>query len=103
MSQQSKMTKQRKYMNSNLNSCASLHTISKTPDPNFASIGGTHVSLKPLSVNWSKRMEKNEKRRRKQVDIFYRTGRPIFKITKDNQYLRRFSDPLYYTEQPVWI
>uniref|UniRef100_A0A6C0FD42 Uncharacterized protein n=1 Tax=viral metagenome TaxID=1070528 RepID=A0A6C0FD42_9ZZZZ len=96
------MTKQRKYLNSNLNSCASLHTISKTPDPKFATIEGSYISMKPYAVNWSKHMERNERRRQKQVDIFYRTGRPIFKITKDNQHLRRFSNPLYYTDRPIW-
>ena len=77
--------------------------INKTTDSKLAINGVTYVLLKPRSVNWSKRVEKNEKRRRKQVDIFYRTGRPIFNITKENQYLRRFSNPMYYTERPVWL
>ena len=35
---------------------------------------------------------------RKQILIFYGSGRPVFKITKDNQYERKNYDCKYYAE-----
>ena len=42
--------------------------------------------------------EKQQIWRIKQIQIFYGSGRPIYKITQDNQYERRNYDCKYYTE-----
>ena len=47
------------------------------------------------------RLTPNEKQqiwRMKQIQIFYGSGRPIFKITKDNQYERKNYECKYYTD-----
>ncbi len=36
--------------------------------------------------------------RERQIDIFYRTGRPIYNITLNNQHLRAHKNPQYYNE-----
>ncbi len=36
--------------------------------------------------------------RERQVDIFYRTGRPIYNITHNNQHLRAHYNPQFYKE-----
>ena len=36
--------------------------------------------------------------RKRQIDIFYGTGRPIFKITNENQFIRKIYDGEYYVE-----
>ena len=42
--------------------------------------------------------KKQEIWRNKQFNIFYGSGRPIYKITQDNQYERRNYDCKYYAE-----
>ena len=42
--------------------------------------------------------EKQQIWRMKQIHIFYGSGRPVFKITKDNQYERKNYDCKYYTD-----
>lgn len=36
--------------------------------------------------------------RKRQIDIFYGSGRPIFKITNENQFIRKIYDGEYYVE-----
>jgi len=47
----------------------------------------------PLSAR-----EKQEIWRRKQVKIFYGSGRPIFLINDKNQHLKRFNDSQFWYE-----
>ena len=42
--------------------------------------------------------EKQQIWRIKQIQIFYGSGRPIYKITQDNQYERHIYDCTYYTD-----
>lgn len=49
-----------------------------------------------------KRKEKNEIWRQKQLDIFYRTGKPIYNVTLETQHIRRNKDPNYFKEKPIW-
>jgi hypothetical protein len=37
--------------------------------------------------------------REKQVDIFYRNGRPIFNMTKHTMHLRSHNNPRFFKEQ----
>jgi hypothetical protein len=41
--------------------------------------------------------------RKRQIDIFYGTGRPIFKITNENQFMRKNYDGNYYIESHQYI
>lgn len=49
-----------------------------------------------------KRKEKNEIWRQKQLDIFYRTGKPIYNVTLETQHIRSNKDPNYFREKPIW-
>lgn len=49
-----------------------------------------------------KRKEKNEIWRQKQLDIFYRTGKPIYNVTLETQHIRRNKDPNYFKEKNIW-
>ena len=49
-----------------------------------------------------KRKEKNEIWRQKQLDIFYRTGKPIYNVTLETQHIRSNKDPNYFREKHVW-
>ena len=49
-----------------------------------------------------KRKEKNEIWRQKQLDIFYRTGKPIYNVTLETQHIRSNKDPNYFREKPNW-
>lgn len=42
--------------------------------------------------------EKQQIWRIKQIHMFYGSGRPIYKITQDNQYERHIYDCTYYTD-----
>jgi hypothetical protein len=42
--------------------------------------------------------EKQKIWRKNQIDIFYGSGRPIFKITTENQFMRKNYDGEYYIE-----
>ena len=41
--------------------------------------------------------------RKRQIDIFYGTGRPIFKITNENQFMRKSYDGNYYIESQQYM
>ena len=41
--------------------------------------------------------------RKRQIDIFYGTGRPIFKITNENQFIRKNYDGNYYIESQQYM
>lgn len=47
-------------------------------------------------------MRKQEKWRQKQVDIFYRSGKPIFNITPDTMFLRSHNNPAEYRDKRNW-
>ena len=49
-----------------------------------------------------KRKQKNEILRQKQIDIFYRTGKPIYNVTLETQHIRRNRDPHHFIEKNVW-
>lgn len=58
-----------------------------------------------LKINYSNNTDVNvvakEKQkiwRKKQIDIFYGSGRPLFKITPENQFIRKNYDGAYYIE-----
>jgi hypothetical protein len=36
--------------------------------------------------------------RERQLDIFYRNGRPIYNIDRNNQHLRSHNNPTYYRD-----
>ena len=42
--------------------------------------------------------EKQKIWRKKQIDIFYGSGRPLFRITPENQFIRKIYDGEYYVE-----
>ena len=46
--------------------------------------------------------KKQEIWRQKQLDIFYRTGKPIFRVTEKTQHIRSNIDPLYFREKKSW-
>ena len=50
------------------------------------------------NVNILTAKEKQSIWRKKQIDIFYGTGRPIFKITNENQFMRKSYDGNHYIE-----
>jgi hypothetical protein len=47
---------------------------------------------------WEKRRKKQDKWRQKQLDIFYRSGKPIFNITLETQHIRSNNNPHYFIE-----
>ena len=47
-------------------------------------------------------IKKQEIWRQKQLDIFYRSGKPIFKITHETQYIRSINSPYHFKEKPAW-
>ena len=51
---------------------------------------------------FEKRNKKHEIWRQKQLDIFYRTGKPIYNVTLETQHIRSNKDPNYFREKPVW-
>jgi hypothetical protein len=46
-----------------------------------------------------KQLENQEKWRQKQLDIFYRTGKPIFTMQLDTMHLRKHNNPLFFAEK----
>jgi hypothetical protein len=52
----------------------------------------------PNNKNSLTAIEKQKKWRIRQISIFYGSGRPIFKISNDNQFIRQNYDGEYYTE-----
>jgi len=47
--------------------------------------------------------EKQKVWRKKQIAIFYGSGRPIFKITNENQFIRKNYDGEYYIESQQYL
>jgi len=43
-------------------------------------------------------LQKQEKWRQKQINIFFRTGKPIFTMTMENMHMRRNNNPYYYVD-----
>ena len=43
-----------------------------------------------------KQLENQEKWRQKQLDIFYRNGRPIYTMQLDTMHLRKHNNPLFF-------
>jgi hypothetical protein len=48
-----------------------------------------------------KQLEKQEKWRQKQLDIFYRNGRPIYTMQLDTMHLRKHNNPLFFVEKQI--
>jgi hypothetical protein len=48
------------------------------------------------------RAEYNTKRRQKQIDIFYRTGRRIHNVTMDTAHMRKFRNDVRHDDKPPW-
>lgn len=46
--------------------------------------------------------KKQEKWRQKQLDIFYRSGKPIFRVSPATQYIKSNINPLYFREKKPW-
>lgn len=46
--------------------------------------------------------EKQQLWRQKQIEIFYGSGRPIFRITEDNMFERKHYDSNYYMLSSKW-
>jgi hypothetical protein len=49
-----------------------------------------------------KRRECQEKWRQKQLDIFYRTGKPVFTMTLDTQHIRSKNNPYFFVENEYY-
>lgn len=49
-----------------------------------------------------KRVKAQTKWREKQLDIFYRTGKPIFRVTLETVHIRSNSNPNYFLEKKPW-
>ncbi len=45
------------------------------------------------------RLEKQEKWRQRQINIFYRTGKPLFTMTLDTQHIRSHNNVHYYVDK----
>ena len=64
--------------------------------------------LKSIFLNFSydeevkKRRDKQSTWRQKQLDIFYRTGKPIFNMTIETQHIRSNNNPHYFIEKKRW-
>jgi hypothetical protein len=50
------------------------------------------------SVKHKQGLEKQEKWRQQQIDIFYRTGKPIFTMTFDTMHIRSHNNVHYYVD-----
>jgi len=53
------------------------------------------------SENLQSWIMKNNKIRDRQVEIFYRSGRMIYNVTLDTQYLREFRE-VVLIDRPLW-
>ena len=49
-----------------------------------------------------KRIKKQEEWRQKQLNLFYRTGKPIYRITLETQFLRTNNTPHQFIEKKKW-
>lgn len=54
------------------------------------------------SAERKKRRESQEKWRQKQLDIFYRTGKPVFTMTLDTQHIRSKNNPYFFVENEYY-
>jgi len=52
--------------------------------------------------DFKKRLKKHDKWRQKQIDIFYRTGKPIFTMTLETQHLRSNNNPHHFIKKNRW-
>ena len=52
--------------------------------------------------DFKKRLKKYDKLRQKQIDIFYRTGKPIFTMSIETQHLRSNNNPHHFIEKKRW-
>lgn len=55
-----------------------------------------------LDSEKEKRIKKQEEWREKQLTIFYRTGKPIYRITLETQFLRTNNTPHKFIEKKKW-
>uniref|UniRef100_A0A6C0J3X4 Uncharacterized protein n=1 Tax=viral metagenome TaxID=1070528 RepID=A0A6C0J3X4_9ZZZZ len=55
-----------------------------------------------LDTEKEERRKKQEQWRQKQLNIFYRTGKPIYRITLDTQFLRTNNTPHSFIEKKKW-
>ena len=58
------------------------------------------------TINNIDNLTANEKQaiwRKRQIDIFYGPGRPLFKITNENQFIRKNYDGNYYIESQQYM
>lgn len=55
-----------------------------------------------LDTEKEKRIKKQEQWRQKQLNIFYRTGKPIYRVTLDTQFLRTNNTPHSFIEKEKW-
>lgn len=46
--------------------------------------------------------KKQEIWRQKQLDIFYRSGKPIFRVSTATQHIKSNIDPLHFREKNPW-
>ena len=53
-------------------------------------------------IKYDKMRQKYEKLRQKQLDIFYRTGKPIYRISLETQFLRNNNTPHLFIEKKNW-
>ena len=52
-----------------------------------------------MSDEHEKRLKKQEEWRQKQLDLFYRTGKPIFTMTHETLHIRSNNNPYYYKDK----
>ena len=52
--------------------------------------------------DFEKQLKKHNKWRQKQIDIFYRTGKPIFTMTLETQHIRSNNNPHHFIEKKRW-
>jgi hypothetical protein len=51
---------------------------------------------------WENRRKKQDEWRQKQLDIFYRSGKPIFTMTLETQHIRSNNNPHHFIEKKLW-
>lgn len=53
----------------------------------------------PFIFRKSESVKKQEKWRQKQIQIFYRSGKPIFNIDNNTQHIRSHNNPYFYKDK----
>ena len=61
-----------------------------------------YLTLKFTDDKLEKRYKKQRKWREEQLDIFYRTGKPIFRVSLDTMHIRSNINPNFFIEKPKW-